>query len=550
MTTITTSGSTTTVTSGAGSSSVVLPPTGASSGALPTSSGSLGASTDPYADKLAQFLEYFGDVTTSDTGAMVNFAEYITNLAQGLKSGAPLPGGGTVPPAPATGTTSFKVAGVSYTVNSSGVSTYVPLLDDPTLKDMLNAAGIPNITKMLGSALSQIEDYSMLENGGALSTTLISSLNSLANVLACDLAEVDTNYANDGVVYTYSPGTTVINGTSNDGADSIAINPMPITVDSSNNVIVTAQDAGGNTVTYNWTTPTILLPNGTPSPYGDQFMIETLIGGQGVNACEGLVGTSSTTGTLNTALQAYKTDGLNGLLTKFPGQIFAVLLWFMSYSDSSAQAQESGENQQESVISNVVTDNFANSLQALSSSAGSWSTTQVVQLQQLLQDSSVFMANSPQASTIASNWNSNVYAEIANITVPATTVANSTGITSSMSLVQYLDTTNSASNGITLSTKMNALNILFNPNAPATVSSTSTSPAGSTYAANTNYQALVQATTTAAQLGNGQSQNVTTELGTLSALESAVDQTFDQVVDQKTGLNAMMLAFVQAQVSH
>jgi len=112
-----------------------LPPTQAPDGTLPSATYQVGGSRDPYADKLAQFIEYFSNVTTNDTTANVNFAQYITNLSMAIPQGQPTPGGGT----------------------SNG--TYVPLLDDSNIVQMLNTAGPTTIGNMLGSALAQASEY-------------------------------------------------------------------------------------------------------------------------------------------------------------------------------------------------------------------------------------------------------------------------------------------------------------------------------------------------------------------------------------------------------
>jgi hypothetical protein len=127
---------------------------------------------------------------------------------------------------------------------------------------------------------------------------------------------------------------------------------------------------------------------------------------------------------------------------------------------------------------------------------------------------------------IADNWAENVTGPIGNIKV---TYTDRDGNKAEASLKDYLNMPDPGPDS-----KKDILNRALSPN-----------PSGEQ--PNPNYQVLTQATTTGAQLANGQSKNITTQLSTLATLESAIDKTLDQIVNPTNGLMSMMKYFVNQQ---
>jgi hypothetical protein len=255
---------------------------------------------------------------------------------------------------------------------------------------------------------------------------------------------------------------------------------------------------------YDWTHPI------TTGAFGDRFMVGLCVGAQGIPSMEKIVSG------LNDLLKLYKVNTLQDLLLKFKKDpMFAILLWIMTYHDQNAQANMSGANNQSQVVSKILTDKYANGLQRLASSAGKWSAS-----------GEDFMKLAPEMKGIADNWAENVTGPIGNIKV---TYTDRDGNKAEASLKDYLNMPDPGPDS-----KKDILNRALSPN-----------PSGEQ--PNPNYQVLTQATTTGAQLANGQSKNITTQLSTLATLESAIDKTLDQIVNPTNGLMSMMKYFVNQQ---
>jgi hypothetical protein len=466
-----------------------LPPTGAPDGSVPAGGGyNWGNGSDPYYDKLMQFLEYFGYVKTNDAGALFNFANFIAGLSQPI---SPIPQG--MSPGPD--------------------GQFIPMRDDPKLVALLQKSGAQDMIK---AALEQAIEYAFFGSSDPTKAgqNMKDYIKNLSDTLKGLKAAHDNPFIDAMLQEVDSCGVLADAFIKQHTVDQAFLDANPNFKGKIGDLIWIDKGSG---CIFDWTNPQ------DGSQYGDKFMIEMEIGAQG-NAASGKL-----INALKGLLAEYKINTLNELLKQFSDPIFAILLWIMMYYDQNTQGQESGENDQAKVMSDIITNKFANGLQSLASEAGSWGGADVDKLKQLLENSDVFNSLAPEASSVAENWQQNVTGPIEKIQI------NVGGKTES--LKDYLDDPSISSDD-----KATTLNTVFQPNPPS-----SGSP---TYQANTNYQILTQATTTGTQLANGQSKNITTELGTLSTLESAIDKTMDQIVNQTSGLMAMMKAFVNAQRSN
>lgn len=278
-------------------------------------------------------------------------------------------------------------------------------------------------------------------------------------------------------------------------------------------------------ITYNWSN----------SQGDDKFFIEQLIGsgaGLSQNFYQNYLNSLNSTNGINSAERNYRLSALQELLAEYKNPEIVISLWIMMAYDQTFQGQEGGLANTTNLLTNV-TNNYATPLLTDAQSIGpNMTSDQAVDFVKTLYNGTNLINILPQTSTIAGQWQNNVFDAIYNLPVPS---APSPGTLGSI-MDAYL--ANPSSPGA-LDALTNALRGLDNP------------PAGSSPSTRPNYQTVINALTQGGALVTGTSKIVSTQLSTVANVDDQVVKLGSSMTSSTGGGFAqLMMQIVQNQISH
>lgn len=275
-------------------------------------------------------------------------------------------------------------------------------------------------------------------------------------------------------------------------------------------------------IKYDWTNP----------QGDDQYFIEQLIGttqNSGGSYQQYFDGLDNGNG-LNLAERNYRVTALEELLAKYKNPEIVITLWLMMAYDQTFQGQEGGLSDTTNYLTKV-TNNYATPLLTDAQSIGSMTDDQAADFVETLYNGTNLVNLLPQTSTIAAQWQKNVFNTIYNLSVPNTPAGSTLGTVMDAYLANP-----TAANKHQLALALDGLN---QPAAGSTDPST-----------RPGFQTVINALTQGGALVTGTSKTVDTQVSTVANVD-------DQVVKLGSSLTSatgggfvqLMMQIVQNQIS-